>query len=120
VKNLKNQSYLTFIKFVVGISIVTNFTPVQAQIIATNELDCDQVNSQAWVYTLEGIKPITFFCDFAEKQPQLDDEKQQIKIQTVKLYWGQPYYLEGNVCRDASIGTICFTPRDATKLRWDR
>lgn len=32
--------------------------------------------------------------------------------------WGLPYWLNGNICKDREVDTVCLTLQEANNLRW--
>lgn len=123
--NCKNYPYSTIIYLIVYFSYLFIFIPQgKAQIIDSSQLDCELINSGAAVVTSEGIKSVNMFCDFIEKQTQLEvleiPSQQQSSTKIEKLAWGNPYNLNGNICRDFATSTVCLTPQSAAKLRWKK
>ncbi|BAZ33981.1 hypothetical protein NIES4074_64950 (plasmid) [Cylindrospermum sp. NIES-4074] len=120
---VQNMSIFLDAKLILlGLSInLFSTIPAQAQTIDSSQLDCEYVNPNAMVITSEGTKPVSMFCDFQEKTEQkfTEVEKPPLNTQTIpRPSLGNSYELNGNVCRNQGIDTICLTPQGATNLRW--
>lgn len=121
--NGKIYPYPTIIYLMVIFSyLLISIHQGQAQVIDSSQLDCEFINSSAAVITPEGIKSVNVFCDFTEKEPQLDfkelPSQQQSSTKIVGISWGKLYNLNGNICRDFATSTVCLTPQAAANLRW--
>lgn len=55
-----------------------------------------------------------------QSEPQSTRDKPAVsRVSTVNWEnWGQPYWLNGNICRESGANTICLTPQVAMKIRW--
>lgn len=49
----------------------------------------------------------------------MPNNQQSLNIQKQpRPAWGLPYWLNGNLCREQGVDTVCLTPQEANNLRW--
>jgi len=84
-------------------------------LITQEEVNCNSTSSDTMVKTSAGFVPVSVYC-----QDQSDNYQQPVaNTQTTPPPpWREPYWSNGNVCRERSADTVCLTPQEATNLRW--
>lgn len=56
-----------------------------------------------------------------QSEPQYTIDKPTVSLINTLNWenWSQPYWLNGNICRERDANTICLTPQGAMELRWN-
>jgi hypothetical protein len=97
---------------------ISNFilaTGVQANLrLQPQQFDCRTVAFDDIVQTPQGHVFAGTYC-----QTQVSNRKEELASDKQTIPWGIPYWLNDNICRNRVADTVCLTPSEATKLRWN-